>query len=268
MTHDSTPLILPATASSPLAPPPLRPATGLLGAAAVIVFYFLMQLVFGQIFAAVARMLLGLNLDDAHAVGQAVRAPDILLGMVVCTLLAASAVTLGLIVWRWRPWLTSGASAGLGFNRPELRFLAMGLLAGIVLPFVGGALTQFLAGKHEVTQAVSELADGASVGMRVLLLPIVVMVGPLVEEALFRGALLSSLRGRFSVATSIAASALVFGAVHLPDLDWAWYAVPNLTLIGVACAWLRVRTGSIWPSFAAHAMNNALASVAWFVAAN
>ena len=109
---------------------------------------------------------------------------------------------------------------------------------------------------------------GLSAGPAVVLalLPVVVLIGPLVEELLFRGALLSVLRTRLGDGWAIAVSAILFGAVHLPDLGWLWYAVPNLVLIGVFCAWLRVRSGSIWPGFVAHAANNALATAGWFMA--
>jgi membrane protease YdiL (CAAX protease family) len=52
--------------------------------------------------------------------------------------------------------------------------------------------------------------------------------------------------------------------IHLPDLGGVWYAVPNLILVGAFCAWLRVRTRSLWPGFVCHAANNSLATLAWF----
>jgi hypothetical protein len=156
--------------------------------------------------------------------------------------------------------------SGLGFTPPVGRFVAMGTALGLAAPVIGGLLTQVLAGDHDVSQAVSEIADKAHIGMRVALLPVVVLVGPAVEELLFRGALLSVLRTRLGDGWAIALSAIIFGTVHLPDLAWLWYAVPNLVLVGFFCAWLRVRSGSIWPSFVAHAANNALATIAWFTA--
>jgi membrane protease YdiL (CAAX protease family) len=53
--------------------------------------------------------------------------------------------------------------------------------------------------------------------------------------------------------------------VHLPDLGFLWYAVPNLALLAAALAWLRLRSGSLWPAVVAHGMNNLLVVVAWFV---
>ena len=96
------------------------------------------------------------------------------------------------------------------------------------------------------------------------LLPVALLVGPLVEEVLFRGALLALLRTRFGDGWAIALSSVFFGVIHLPDLGGVWYAIPNLILVGAFCAWLRVRSRSIWPAYACHAANNALATMAWF----
>ncbi len=85
------------------------------------------------------------------------------------------------------------------------------------------------------------------------------------EELLFRGVLLSALLRRMRAARAVAVSAVLFALVHLPDLRWLWYAVPNLALLGAALAWLRLRSGSLWPAVIAHACNNLLAMLAMFV---
>jgi membrane protease YdiL (CAAX protease family) len=92
----------------------------------------------------------------------------------------------------------------------------------------------------------------------------VASIGPLVEELLFRGVLLSALLRRLRTAWAVLASAVLFALVHLPELHWLWYALPNLALLGVALAWLRLRSGSLWPAVIAHACNNLLAMVALF----
>ena len=64
---------------------------------------------------------------------------------------------------------------------------------------------------------------------------------------------------------AIVLSALLFACVHLPDLSFLWYALPNLALLGLILGWLRVQSGSIWPAVVAHGMNNLLAVVSWFM---
>jgi len=70
------------------------------------------------------------------------------------------------------------------------------------------------------------------------------------------------------IAWAVVVSAVIFGCAHLPDFKFAWYPVPALVLLGLLLAWLRVRTGSIWPPITAHATNNFIAALAWFLAAH
>ncbi|MBB3227235.1 hypothetical protein FHW69_001836 [Luteibacter sp. Sphag1AF] len=264
MTSFPPPLPAPLTLHS--IPAPNRPAPKVLDGVGAMIFYFIAQLGLGQVFGWLARLYVGMSTSDPAQIDRAVRQPDVVIVLVVCTLLASCVATYALVRWRWRDWMQVSGPGGIGLVRPSGGFMLAGFVFGTFLPVVGALITNMVAQDHEVTQAVSELADNASMGMRFLMLPVVVLAGPFVEELIFRGALYGTLRARYTAWIPGTISALVFGMVHLPDLSWAWYAVPNLVLIGATCAWLRERSGSLWPSIAAHAVNNALASAAWFVA--
>ena len=82
------------------------------------------------------------------------------------------------------------------------------------------------------------------------LLPVVV-VAPVAEEMFFRGLLLRGYLARYSVTTAIWGSAILFAVFHLNP----WQAIIALPL-GVAYAWLALRTGSVLPSMLSHAMVN------------
>ncbi|KAF1008497.1 MAG: hypothetical protein GAK28_00918 [Luteibacter sp.] len=255
MPHDTAP----AAVALPVEPSPLPArAPGLLETIACIIAYFVLQLGFGALFGLISQFI------TQHYPDQVPAYPDRLIVVVILTLLCAAGVTTALLVRRWGPRSLDGGALGLGFTPPQGKYIAIATGLGLAAPIVGGLLTQFLAGNHEVSQSVSEIAGKAHIGMRFALLPAVVLVGPLVEETLFRGALLAVLRHRLGDGWTIGISATIFGLVHLPDLAWLWYAVPNLALIGLICAWLRVRSGSIWPAFVAHAVNNSLATLGWF----
>ncbi|WP_426287230.1 CPBP family intramembrane glutamic endopeptidase [Luteibacter sp. E-22] len=254
MAHD----YLPLSSAASVEAPPRTP--GVIETILCIAAYFGLQIGFGGLFGGISMQLARYFPDRVP------EAPDRLIVVVILTLACSAGLIFWLLLRRWGRYATDAGPAGLGFTPPDGRFVAMGTALGIAAPILGGLLTQFLAGDREVTQAVSDIADKAHVGMRVALLPVAVLAGPAVEELLFRGALLSILRTRLGDGWAILLSALVFGMVHLPDLDWLWYAVPNLVLVGLFCAWLRVRSGSLWPAFIAHAANNALATIAWFSA--
>ncbi len=78
---------------------------------------------------------------------------------------------------------------------------------------------------------------------------------PFMEEFVFRGVLLSSLR-KYGVGFSIVASAIVFGLVHL-QLGNIVFA----TIAGLVMGFLYARTNNLWLTIAVHAVNNGLAVI-------
>lgn len=99
--------------------------------------------------------------------------------------------------------------------------------------------------------------------------PILHVFNAATEEFLWRGALLDSLLERFGQGTAIALSGLYWGAWHIPMvvmLGWVFPEQPvcgsiiftmSLTAWGAVMAILRLRSGSLWPPIAMHAVLNA-----------
>jgi membrane protease YdiL (CAAX protease family) len=187
--------------------------------------------------------------------------------VVIITLLIATGCIIYLARRLWPMRWSEPSPPGLGFAPPgNPAFYVAAMFIGVTMPIIGGLLTQLLAGDHVITQDIKQLGADTSMGLRIPLALMVVSVGPLVEELLFRGALLSALMKRLHPGWAVAVCSLLFATVHLPDLSFLWYALPNLALLAVALAWLRLSSGSIWPAVLAHGINNLLAVVAWFVA--
>lgn len=80
---------------------------------------------------------------------------------------------------------------------------------------------------------------------------VVAVVGPLVEELVFRGVIFSGFRHCGSIIRCTLLSALVFGCVHL-NLNQFAYAFGLAIMFGL----VREATGSIWPSFIVHLIFN------------
>lgn len=80
-----------------------------------------------------------------------------------------------------------------------------------------------------------------------------VIVGPFMEEMLFRGALYRPLRIDKSPVAVISLTALLFAAVHL-DVQ----KLPPLFLMGLILGYLRWASGSLLPPFLLHAAYNAV----------
>ena len=92
------------------------------------------------------------------------------------------------------------------------------------------------------------------------------LLGPLTEEAYFRGLVLGWLARHCGLFWSVALSALFFGMLHLKWLTpgglSGTVATAELVAMGVLLALVAVRTGSLWASFMTHATNNLCAALA------
>jgi membrane protease YdiL (CAAX protease family) len=82
----------------------------------------------------------------------------------------------------------------------------------------------------------------------------VAVVGPLAEEAFFRGFVFTGLARRWGPWLGAVASALPFAVLH----GEVSLMVPAFAS-GLLFAWVFRRSGSLWPAVLAHAAQNALA---------
>jgi membrane protease YdiL (CAAX protease family) len=84
-----------------------------------------------------------------------------------------------------------------------------------------------------------------------------VFIAPFCEEVFFRGFVFPGLRHGMSVGWAIIISSLLFGVAHADPGSF-----PVLFAIGLALAFLRWRTQSIWPCITLHMLNNGIAALA------
>jgi membrane protease YdiL (CAAX protease family) len=95
-----------------------------------------------------------------------------------------------------------------------------------------------------------QLAPGATSGAASVV--VAVLAAPVVEELLFRGLLLGGLRRTASPLVAVVWSSLLFAFVH--PMPW-W---PLVFVLGVLCAGLRLRSGSLIAAVALHAAYGAV----------
>jgi hypothetical protein len=104
------------------------------------------------------------------------------------------------------------------------------------------------------------LTERATDPLGVVVLVLIVGIGaPIVEEIFYRGLLQRALTRRFGVWPGIAGSALLFGVSHLQMLQ-----LPALVLFGVVLGLLAERTGRLAAPIAAHIVFNMI-TVLWLV---
>lgn len=139
----------------------------------------------------------------------------------------------------------SHVSLGTTLSLVLLLYLSAGMLAGLYIQLVD------YEGQQATTEMIMEASNGTLL-IKVILIAAVVVIGPVLEEIIFRGYLQSALTERFSPAVGIVASALVFAGFHFqPE------AFPLLALIGGACGIAYHVTQSLWPAMLLHILNNA-----------
>jgi hypothetical protein len=127
----------------------------------------------------------------------------------------------------------------------------------LLLILINSAIGQ-LAGGFENPQ-VGALTGGRTLsgGEIVALLLLVAVVVPFAEELFFRGMLYPLLRARMAAPAAIGLNALLFAVAHVVPL-----LMPGLIVVGLFLAYLRERSGSIWPCVLLHGLQNATALLA------
>ena len=264
VTHHDLP---PSAPSHPQPAPQCAP--GLWSAAGLIATYFVLQVLVSAVAAATISLMAALQRTGSgfgHAVPATLEQPATQALLATLSLGIAAPLTLWLAQRRWPRLWSQAQPPGLGVAWPRRPvFFALSLAVGLTAPWLGALLTGFLAHGHAVPQDIQQLGSATPLALRIPLMLVVVSVGPLVEELLFRGVLLSALLRRLGNGWSVAISSLVFALIHLPGLDFQWYALPDLLLLALVLAWLRLRSGSIWPAVLAHGLNNLLGVAGWFV---
>jgi CAAX protease family protein len=141
----------------------------------------------------------------------------------------------------------------LALRRPASwkRAGAIALAIFVIMFVLGAVLSPFLDAGEEQGLAPDEW-QGDRAGPFAANAVVVVGVAPFVEELTYRG-LGYSVLARFGPTAAILLVGIAFGLGH-----GLFVALPILTAFGIGLAYLRSRTGSVYPPMVLHAVFNAL----------
>ena len=132
--------------------------------------------------------------------------------------------------------------------------MAAAIVSAVLEPFLRAGEEQGLAPERWRPERATAFAVNALV---------VVTVAPLAEELFFRGLGVRALRP-LGDAVAVVGSALLFALAH-----GLLAGLPPLFLFGLAVAWVRLRSDSVWPGVVAHGTYNAVGIAvvvaSWFV---
>jgi membrane protease YdiL (CAAX protease family) len=151
------------------------------------------------------------------------------------------------------------ALPALAIRGANWRPVLFGILGTLALSIGASQVGPELKGMEEVQDLVRQ--PGALVTSLLFL----GVLAPLVEELVFRGLLYGWLEGRWGWRLAFVVSSLAFALAHYQWQATGWsrlaYAAAVLPL-GLLFGYLRRRTNSLLPSFAAHVANNSFAVLA------
>lgn len=133
------------------------------------------------------------------------------------------------------------------------RFNPMLVLWGFILVLITGIVIEPLLALFPdwLLDLVDSMGDYG--GWSILTLTV---LAPVLEEMIFRGAILESVRAKKGTAAAILISAAVFGVIHLIPQQ-----VVNAFFIGLILGYIYIKTGSLVPVIIIHALNNGLAFI-------
>lgn len=194
---------------------------------------------------------------------QAVLVPsnaDVVYSPIAMLLTSASYVVIGAsVVWAARK--TGDARRALGLVAPASwsRALGLALVTVVAALAVSAALEPILhaARQQGLAPDAPRPAGFSPIAGIVLAVLAIAIIGPLVEEMLFRGLLTAGFRQRFGALGTAAITAALFALAHfLPR------GLPALFLLGLALALVYERVGSTIPGFLVHCLYNGIALAA------
>lgn len=147
--------------------------------------------------------------------------------------------------------------------RARRRDLLTGGGAGLVTQFVVVPLLYvpilYLVNtdSDEVSEVAREMTDRADGVFGILMLVLIVGIGaPIVEEIFYRGLLQRSLERRLGPVPGLLVTSVIFGASHLQPLQF-----PAQVVAGLVFGLLAQRSGRLGPAIAAHVVFNMVAVV-------
>lgn len=143
-----------------------------------------------------------------------------------------------------------------GFRRPRVG-PAVGWSVVAILVYIGITLLYTLILQPESGEPI-ETGDRyvALIGTCVL----AIVVAPIAEEVFFRGFLYRILRSKLGLWSAVVVNGALFGAVHLTS--GGPLAVAIIAPLGMLLCLVYERSGSLYPSIALHALNNAIVTAA------
>jgi membrane protease YdiL (CAAX protease family) len=145
----------------------------------------------------------------------------------------------------------------LALKWPRLRDVGTGIVL-LVLVLIGAGILAGITGQQPPAFIADTFETARAAGMLPLLLVSFVFLGPLQEEALFRGFLFRGFAPSLGVWPTVVITAALWAITHV---QYQWFFMGEIFALGLAFGWLRARSGSLLLTLGLHMAINAIALV-------
>lgn len=141
----------------------------------------------------------------------------------------------------------------IGLRRTNLLFYPLALLLGAAVEIPADGLYEAITRRYPtgIEDHFIDVFREAGAPQRAVYVFLLVLVGPLLEEIIFRGALFRLMARSAPIEPVMFTTAVLFAFVHLQ-----WQMFLPIGLVGLVLAFVRRRSGSIGPSLCVHGAFN------------
>jgi membrane protease YdiL (CAAX protease family) len=145
----------------------------------------------------------------------------------------------------------------LALKWPQWRDIGVGVAALAAVLLLAGVAEQ-ISGQEDPSFLFDTFDTAQSAGFLPLMFIAFVVLAPLQEEILFRGFLYRGLAPALGPAPTIGLLSALWAVLHV---QYAWFFIAEIFLLGLTFGWLRQRSGSTLLTVILHITNNALAMI-------
>jgi membrane protease YdiL (CAAX protease family) len=200
-----------------------------------------------------------IEIDYFGGISQEARKNMVTIGSAILTTLSAGAVQIFLISRLMVEKNIISTLRYIGFVRSPAIHVQRAILIGVGIVLLHGPILNMLfppAESFEPSEYL-KIRRESGIASKILLFPLAVVVGPVVEESLFRGAYFNALKTSFGPAIAAVICSGLFVLLHADT--WSsgyWVTISALIWLSIGLMFIRIRSGSVIPAIVCHAAFN------------
>lgn len=180
----------------------------------------------------------------ADAVVAAIPESALVWVMSLGLVLAAAAMLWHLIYWGY---FSFGKSP---FREVSGKVMLLSIMLVFASMFAFNIMAQLLGLPDELAEVMKQMSNN------ILGCFAIAVLGPILEEVLFRGAIQGYLMRKYNPVVGIVVASVIFGVIHKNPIQ-IFYA----TCLGLVFGWMYYRIRSLMPVIIGHVLNNSLATI-------